>query len=796
MDFFLTHISSYPTLSIFLALLGGYFLVEAMRFYQKTKQLSNQISSFQYRVDQEDSSLQENTQWPVRAAWERYRRTFLPNKEKTEVNAKQFFDESTLTAAHLDLRYWKSVPNLLVGVGILGTFTGLTFGVTSFDTETAATIQNSIETLLSGMATAFISSIAGMALSILFNIGEKWRFGVLRGKIQELCVSLDRRFILTEEERRLAEKEQDRALLMDLFAFEENGGTVLPAHVFRDLRREAENQTTTLKSFSTDLADGIMLSSMTIEQMGGELGEVFQAVMQKRMTPAMEGVREAVEELRSEKTASNEEMVENIVSQLSETLEGVGNQFQDALSGGALSQLENTAETIGQTGELLQTFQSGFESMTEDLKESLSAMAEQTGREAERAASSMREETEAATRRMREEVESVTQGVSNELSALQTTSADLLSQQQQNTETVETVLQESGQVAQDLSATSSGLNDTLAHLNEAASSLRDTAQSAQSSGASLETSSAQFQEHQDQWLQDEKETLHTLERTLDRMKDLTGQFSNQFDVIHDGLGKTGTFLDTFQEDLEDATRGLESSLRSLTEHAGEETEAITTSVQKNMQEASRALWSEVENVTAEFGQTIEGLQSNSADLLEKQKQNATVVQAVLQEGRETAGQLNKTTSSLDGTLSRLETVSTHLRDAAEQAKESGRVLQISSTEMKRHQKEWLNTERDTLVELKDNLEAMRNLSSTYVRQFETIRKGISDIFGELDRGLQDYRNTTRDSLNTFLSDFADNLQTATNALNGTVHALDESFEDLHEIFDKMDSGGGRGNGRR
>ncbi|EMS7706778.1 MotA/TolQ/ExbB proton channel family protein [Vibrio cholerae] len=58
-------------------------------------------------------------------------------------------------------------PTLLTSLGILGTFTGIISGLLDFNT---ADIDNSIGPLLEGLKTAFITSLAGMLLSILYKI--------------------------------------------------------------------------------------------------------------------------------------------------------------------------------------------------------------------------------------------------------------------------------------------------------------------------------------------------------------------------------------------------------------------------------------------------------------------------------------------------------------------------------------------------------------------------------------------------------------------------------------------------
>ncbi len=64
-------------------------------------------------------------------------------------------------------RFTAYTPNLLTSVGILGTFAGIVIGLMAFD---PSDIDNSISSLLDGLKTAFITSLAGMGSSIVFKI--------------------------------------------------------------------------------------------------------------------------------------------------------------------------------------------------------------------------------------------------------------------------------------------------------------------------------------------------------------------------------------------------------------------------------------------------------------------------------------------------------------------------------------------------------------------------------------------------------------------------------------------------
>ena len=60
-------------------------------------------------------------------------------------------------------------PNLLTTLGILGTFVGIVIGLLAFD---VSDLDGSIGPLLEGLKTAFITSLAGMSLAILFKAAD------------------------------------------------------------------------------------------------------------------------------------------------------------------------------------------------------------------------------------------------------------------------------------------------------------------------------------------------------------------------------------------------------------------------------------------------------------------------------------------------------------------------------------------------------------------------------------------------------------------------------------------------
>ena len=192
--------------------------------------------------------------------------------------ASLFFSEHRLLEQHLNLRFWNSVPALLVGVGILGTFVGLVWGLIPFsgvDFDQTDKIKEAIQELLSGISTAFVSSVWGMLTSLLFTWLEKRGIGKVSRAIANLQRALDRLFTLTTQEK---------------IAFR--------------LEDELAQQTQALKSFSTDLANEIKsaMAAGRREILEGldKTPEAFSIAMSEKLAPGLATLNTAKEEIVQE----------------------------------------------------------------------------------------------------------------------------------------------------------------------------------------------------------------------------------------------------------------------------------------------------------------------------------------------------------------------------------------------------------------------------------------------------------------------------------------------------------------
>lgn len=108
----------------------------------------------------------------------------------------------------LAFRCWwgvvRQLPGTLTSLGILGTFIGLIFGIDTIGLSSVDAVLVSIEMLLSGIRTAFYTSISGVILSVLFNLAARLTWSAM---LRELGMFLERFhsvvFPRVEEQERL-----------------------------------------------------------------------------------------------------------------------------------------------------------------------------------------------------------------------------------------------------------------------------------------------------------------------------------------------------------------------------------------------------------------------------------------------------------------------------------------------------------------------------------------------------------------------------------------------------------------
>lgn len=164
-----------------LALIIIVFIVALCRFLTKSGRIIKDCDAVVFPVSEDGLKKSQVGQLILEKA----------NNETTDF-AEDLINVSSISASYkMNLRLAQSTPSILTSLGILGTFIGLSFAVLLFDSTSSESIRESINSLLSGMGTAFFTSVFGMLFSVLFLYVERKRYNALCNSVDRLCDRTD-----------------------------------------------------------------------------------------------------------------------------------------------------------------------------------------------------------------------------------------------------------------------------------------------------------------------------------------------------------------------------------------------------------------------------------------------------------------------------------------------------------------------------------------------------------------------------------------------------------------------------
>ena len=110
----------------------------------------------------------------VKKSWIRYYEEYSVNKGEVIPDPFEYFTEEHIVNKGGYRKVLELIPSIFVSLGILGTFYGITVGISDINTQAdVETMQVGINTLLEGMKTAFYTSLVGISISLIFQLFDR-----------------------------------------------------------------------------------------------------------------------------------------------------------------------------------------------------------------------------------------------------------------------------------------------------------------------------------------------------------------------------------------------------------------------------------------------------------------------------------------------------------------------------------------------------------------------------------------------------------------------------------------------
>lgn len=327
-------------------------------------------------------SLKETKIAPLAETYSRTINIETHDGKKSNIPASDYInDYSVCKYNKLNLRMLDTAAGTLVGLGLLGTFLGLTLGIKGFDSSNTERINESIQGLLAGMGTAFLTSLLGMTFSILFTAADKALRHRLYKDVKELTDKLDSEYyiddlvlaninqqnIVNQLYKALKNDLQQQALEIanKLTYTNAEGQNVTIGNAIREILTENTKQSKALMSFSTDLA-------MELNQ---GFDETLSRQMQQKIVPLMESVDattkavvEHIDKMADTVSSPATDMMQSVVDELKQSMQSLINEFSAGLSSSATSELEHLATQLGTATLAMADFPKNMENISATLQ--------------------------------------------------------------------------------------------------------------------------------------------------------------------------------------------------------------------------------------------------------------------------------------------------------------------------------------------------------------------------------------------------------------------------------------------
>ena len=444
----------------------------------------------------------------------------------------------------------RSLPNTLIGLGILGTFVGLSIGVLGLKTQgSPEEIQAGISSLLTSMSTAFVTSVFGMSGSILSSIFTRFSADSIGKWHSRFCNDLDLAHYLGASEHRELRQREWRVMFEEFFAIQVDGRSVMPGMMLDDLRASSRQTVEKLDGFSAELADGLHLSSQTME--------VFN------------NMASSLSSLENKGAQDQQSFVGELKGALSELIDG----FKSELTGGATKEIEAVIGVMGSTVTSLEKLPRVLESTQDGFRQMMEKMQKELIQGAASAADAISKRTGEIGEKM--------DGVVDEVMGRQKMSVEAV---EQLLDRVKAIMTEGREGQEALVGQVKSLAAASSTLDEGTKAFIDVAGHLKSAAERLDGSSGTLKKTADQMGEERKALDTSIRGTLDqatgvmsdyeaKFESITESLNNGFNVFNEGMQRyeqnanstISSTLESFASSLGGATSHLNSAFQSLTE---------------------------------------------------------------------------------------------------------------------------------------------------------------------------------------------------------------------------------------
>lgn len=318
----------------------------------------NEGTSFQESKNSLNNLLSGNS--TLKHAWENYKNSLHDIREEIDgefqivssrstVSSDMFFSQIAIIDTPLKVDFYKHIPGIITGVGIIATFLGLLFGLLAFDPAgDPAKVQSSLALLLGGVGEAFMASGLAILIAMLITWKEKFWLRECYEKLEQLTTVIDLKFEPDET------SEEYLSQLLKSSQANETNARQLKDSLVNDLKTMMTNLIDENKknqlAFTSQLTESYAKTSKDMaDQIGQSISDNLQAPLEK--------IASSVQQVSGDQSSAVQELMTDVLT-----------AFMTKLESTFGSQMTGMSEMMTQSVSAMKEMQLGFTQLITDMK--------------------------------------------------------------------------------------------------------------------------------------------------------------------------------------------------------------------------------------------------------------------------------------------------------------------------------------------------------------------------------------------------------------------------------------------
>lgn len=330
----------------------------------------------------------------LRHCWKEYRKTLHGQKQVTATGSMEvarwrasamangFFTDQALVESPLRSEFYKHLPGILTGLGIIGTFSGLILGLRNFHvSDDAAVVRGSLESLIFSVGGAFVVSGIAIFLAMAVTTVEKMMLNGSYARVEALCGLIDSLFdsgVGEEYLQRLVEASETSAT---------------------QTMQMKESLVTDLKQVLSELTQQQIA---TITSTSAQLGHSIAQSLSEGLAEPLQRISHAVESVGNSQGEGVTKLLTDVLASFSAQMEGMFG-----------AQMRGMNEMLVQTANTIQTASLRFERLAEQIQDAGSGAADAMAKRMDEALQQMQARQAEANDQMRSFVEELRRNVAD-----------------------------------------------------------------------------------------------------------------------------------------------------------------------------------------------------------------------------------------------------------------------------------------------------------------------------------------------------------------------------------------------